>query len=105
MIEALVSLGLSRSDAEVYVYLAKMGPKTDFSLAKAFNINTQKIHASLRNLRTKGLVTKVGTLFSALPFEEALELLIKKEKKQTQAMHENKEELMAKWKTKKNIIK
>ena len=100
VIKALVDLELSRSDAEVYVYLAKKGPQTVVDLAKALSINKQKIYTSLKNLQTKGLVTKDPDFFSDLTFEEALNLLIKMEKEQAQAMQESKEELLATWETK-----
>ena len=90
IIEALIDLGLTRSDAEVYVYLAKKGPQKGVNLAKALNYHKQKIYSSLNNLRTKALVTKDSTRFSAIPFEEALDLLIKKEKEQAQTIHKNK---------------
>jgi len=100
VIEALIGLGLSGVDAEVYVYLAKKEPQTALDLARALNITKQKMYTSLKNLQTKGLVTKEQTLFFALHFEEALGILIKTKKKQAQSMHENKEELLASWKTK-----
>jgi len=100
VIKALIDLGLSRSDAEVYVYIAKKGPQQTVDLAKALNYSKQKINASLKNLQTKGLVSKDHTIFSALPFEEALDLLIEMEKEQTQVLHESKEELLATWETK-----
>jgi sugar-specific transcriptional regulator TrmB len=100
IIKALIDLGLSRSDAELYVYLEKKGPQKALDLAKALNINKPKIYDSLRNLQTKGLVTKVHTIFSALPFEEALNLLINMKKDQAQTMHEDKEELLTTWETK-----
>jgi len=100
VIKALVSLGLTRLEAEVYVYIGKKGPQTVMDLDKALNYNKQKIYTSLKNLQTKGLVTKDRTIFSTLPFEEALDLLIKMEKQQAQAMHESKEELLATWETK-----
>lgn len=99
VIKALIGLGLTRVDAEVYVYIAKKGPQTGVDLAKALNINKQKMYTSLRNLQTKGLVTKDRTIFSALPFEEALDLLIKMEKEQAQIMQESKEELLTTWET------
>jgi sugar-specific transcriptional regulator TrmB len=100
VIKALVGLGLSRSDAEVYVYLAKKGPRKVEDLAKALIYNKHKIYASIKNLQNKGLVSKRDSIFSALPFEEALDLLIKKEKEQTQVMHESKEELLTTWEIK-----
>lgn len=98
IIKALIGLGLSRSDAEVYVYLAKKGPTKIVDLAEALTHNKPKIYSSLRNLRTKRLVIKDPPNFSALPFEEALELLIKRKKKQTEAMIEQKKELLVNWK-------
>lgn len=100
VIKALVSLGLSRVDAEVYVYVAKRGPQKVVDLSSALNITKKKIYVNLKNLQTKGLITKDRTTFSALPFAEALELLIKMKKDQAQAMDENKEELLASWETK-----
>ena len=98
VIKALVSLGLTRSDAEVYVYLAKKGPQEVMDLAKALNYVNKKINASLTNLRTKGLVSKEGTIFSAIPFEEALEMLIEREKEQAKSIEEIKKELIVSWK-------
>ena len=100
IIKALIGLGLSRPDAEVYVYLAKKGPQKTVDLAKALIYNKREIYSSLRNLQTKGLVSKDRTLFSALPFEEALDLLIRIEKEQAQTMHESKEELFSTWESK-----
>ena len=100
IIKALVGLGLSRSDAELYVYLAKKGPQKTVDLAKALTYNKREIYSSLRNLQTKDLVTKDHTLFSALPFEEALELLISKEKEKAQAVHKSKDEILVSWETK-----
>jgi sugar-specific transcriptional regulator TrmB len=97
IIKALIGLGLSRSDAEVYVYLAKKGPQKTVDLAEALNLSRKKIYSSLKNLQNKGLVTKGRTMFSALPFEEALELLIKTKKEQTEAMIKHKKELLVNW--------
>lgn len=97
IIKALIRLGLSRLEAEVYVYIANKGPQKVVNLAKNLDINKSTIYASLRNLRKKGLVIKTGTAFSALLFEEALDLLIKKEKEKAQALHESKDELLDTW--------
>ena len=100
VIKALIGLGLSRVDAEVYVYLAKKGPQKPVDLATALNYNKKKIYSSLKNLRTKELVSKDRTIFSALSFEEALDLLIKMEKERAQTMQESREELLTTWETK-----
>ena len=103
VIKALIELGLARIDAEVYVYLAKDGPQRVIDLAKALNYDKQKIYTSLKNLQEKRIVTVTSqkqSIFSALPFEDALDLLIKMKKEQAQTKQERKKELLANWKIK-----
>ncbi|MFX1301032.1 MAG: helix-turn-helix domain-containing protein [Promethearchaeota archaeon] len=95
VIKALIGLGLSRSDAEIYVYLAKKGPNKVVALEVALNYDRKKLHTSLKTLQTRGLVAKEHTTFSALPFEEALDLLIKMEKERAKAVQESREELLS----------
>ena len=98
IIKALIGLGLSRVDAEVYVYLAKKGSMKANALANSLNYSRNKIYSALRNLTKEDLVTKEGTIYSALPFEEALELLIQREKEKAEYMNQRKKELLVKWK-------
>jgi sugar-specific transcriptional regulator TrmB len=98
IIKALVSLGLSRLDAKVYVYIAKMGSQTAKDLDGALNYSKNQIYKSLRLLTAKTLVTKKGIKFSAIPFEEALDLLIERKKKQANHIKESKKELLVNWK-------
>jgi sugar-specific transcriptional regulator TrmB len=76
IIKTLTSLGLTKLDAKVYVYNAKHGPliAEDFEMALKYSLD--QIHSSLRKLISKRLITQNGTVFSAIPFEEAFELLI-----------------------------
>ena len=98
IIKALVNLGLSRIDAEIYVYLANKPPQKAVVLASALNLTKSKIYVCLKNLQEKGLVNKEGITFSALPFEEALDLLIKREKELAESLQESENELLASWK-------
>ena len=99
VIKALIGLGLSRADAEIYVYVAKKETQTVMNLNKALQYSRNQINFVLRNLVTLGLVKKEGKLFFALPFEEALELLIGKKKQNAESLQENKESLIASCKT------
>ncbi|MEJ2281085.1 MAG: helix-turn-helix domain-containing protein [Candidatus Bathyarchaeota archaeon] len=98
VINTLVNLGLSRTDAEVYVYLGKKGPQKVEDLIKSLNYSKNQINSSLKNLVTKELVKKEGSVFNSLPFEEALELLIKKEKEQADSVEKSKKEFLVSWK-------
>ncbi len=98
IIKALMKLGLSKLDAEVYVHLANHNSQKAMILAKALKFTRPKIYASLRNLTKKGLVTKKGLIFSALPFEEVLDMLITKEKELTDALQESEKEFLVRLK-------
>lgn len=78
IIQALISLGLTRTDAEVYVYIAKKGSQESSDLCKSLNYSKRQISDSLNSLKNMGLVTEADARFFALPFEEVLNLLIER---------------------------
>jgi sugar-specific transcriptional regulator TrmB len=97
--KALVSLGLSQIEARVYVLLALKGSEKAVSIVKNLKISKQQIYRSLEHLQDKGIILsdpESKTSFSALPFEEALKLLIRKEKEQNEMMQRT---LLSTWKT------
>ena len=97
--KALVSLGLSQIDARVYIFLALKGPEKALSIVKNLKISKEQIHRSLKHLQDKGIIVSDSedkNSFSALPFEEALKLLIKTEREQTKVMQKT---LLSTWKT------
>ena len=98
VIKALVSLGLSRSEAEMYVYIANKGPQKALDIANALNCNKSTVYDNMKKLQKKGLVTKEVSSFTALPFEETLELLIARERNKTNNFQESKKQLLANWK-------
>jgi sugar-specific transcriptional regulator TrmB len=102
--KALVNLGLSKSDVGVYIFLALEGPKRVKSIVETLKIGRYQIFQSLKNLQNKEIVVADimdQDTYSALPFEEVLELLIKTEKNQTDAIQEKKLILLKNLKLKK----
>jgi sugar-specific transcriptional regulator TrmB len=93
IINTLEKLGLTRIDAEVYAYLAKMGPQKLVDLLRALHYNQKQITATLKILVAKELIINDEQIFSALSFDEALELLIQKDKEQTNILYERKKAL------------
>jgi hypothetical protein len=76
VLKALVSLGLSRRAAEVYVFLATKGPQK------------KRIVRAARDC---------SALYSALPFEKAIDLLLEAKRKEAQSIEQNKEEILFEW--------
>lgn len=85
IVEALTDLGLTRVDAEIYVYSAKHCPLIIEDLEMALKYSKDQIHTSLKTLIAERLMTQNGKVFYAIPFEKALELLIRLEKEQSKA--------------------
>ena len=99
--KALLSLDLSHIDARVYIFLALTGPKNTLNIVNNLKISKQQISQSLLHLQNRGIIfadLENQNEFSALPFEKALELLIKTEKAKTQILQETKKSLLSDWK-------
>lgn len=94
IINTLVSLDLSRMDAEIYVYIAKKGNQTLNGLANSLNFSNLQLSSSVEFLTNIGLINVEGELLSALPFEEGLELLIKLQRNEEEELTESKKELI-----------
>ncbi|MBA4464327.1 MAG: helix-turn-helix domain-containing protein [Nitrosopumilaceae archaeon] len=102
VLKTLEAFGLSRSDSEVYLYLAKKGPRKGSEVANALKISKQQLYSSLKNLKNKGIVNTSfdrPALFSALAFEEVLELLIRIRVDQAKAIRQTKNELLKSWRS------
>jgi sugar-specific transcriptional regulator TrmB len=98
----LENFGFSKADAEVYIYLAKKGPRREIDLSKALKLTGKNLDLILKNLQTKGIVTATveqSELFTALPFKIVLDQLVKSHIKQASVITENKEILLASWRS------
>ena len=98
MLDTLVSLGLTRLDAQVYVFLTKKGPQAENYLASAMKITEQQLHLSLKNLHEKGFITSKTenqTVFSAVPLEKVIDNIVKAKTEETQRIQQYRESLLS----------
>ncbi len=98
----LTSLGLSQIDAKVYIYLATTGPQNAKQIGDALKLEKQLLYQTIERLKDMGVVSsflKQATLLSALPFQQALEWLVKANLKKAKNIEEDKDEILSKWKT------
>jgi sugar-specific transcriptional regulator TrmB len=102
VLKLLETFGLARTDAEVYIYLAKKGPKREQDLANALKMAEQQLCVSLKSLQSRGIVTATveqSALFSAVAFEKILDFIVKANIEQAVAIKQTKEELLAGWRS------
>jgi sugar-specific transcriptional regulator TrmB len=100
VIKTLTSLGISQTDANVYVYLATNGPQKTENIGDALKLQEQLLHQSLENLQGKGIVNprpEQSAVFFALPFDKALELLVKAHLKEAQVIEQEREAILSRW--------
>lgn len=100
--KALINLGLSQTDARAYIHLATKGPDLAKNVAFVLSISNRQAYRSLKRLKTKGLTaTSDGkpAEFSALPFEEVLDMLIETKEEQAKSIRESREGLISSWQT------
>ena len=98
LIRGLIGLGLSRTDARVYVFLITRGPKKGRDIANVLQMYKRQLYRSLRSLRVKGIVNVTlehPAKFSAVPFEKVLDLLAKAKLVEAQGIERNKEEILS----------
>jgi sugar-specific transcriptional regulator TrmB len=102
MLDTLVSLGLTQTEAQTYVFLAKKGPQNGKELANALKLAKQQLHSSLKSLQAKGIVNATRertTQYSAVSLEKVLDLFMKAKIEQAKAFQASKEELLATWRS------
>ena len=108
VLKALIGLGLSQTDAEVYVHLATAGPATARTIVNNLTINKRQIYRSLKALQQKGIASgndEYPAEFYAVAFEKALDLLLDVKKEQAKSLEASKAELIADFQTEKKKSK
>jgi sugar-specific transcriptional regulator TrmB len=100
IIKTLSDGGLSRTEAKVYFYLSKVGPKKATDIAKFLRISKQQLYLSLRSLQSKGVVLSSlehPAKFSGAPFVKVLDLLASAKIEEANTIQQGKDSLLADW--------
>jgi sugar-specific transcriptional regulator TrmB len=102
IISALKRFGLSTTDTQVYVFLAKQGPHEMSDIASMLNLNKRRIRKSLKDLLSINIVKasiEHPREFIAVPFKEVINLMIEVKKEQAKTLKASKEELLSSWRS------
>jgi sugar-specific transcriptional regulator TrmB len=101
-LKTLRNLGLTERDAQVYVYLAKKGPREENKLALALNMKKDQLCLSLEDLASRGMVSTISeqsVKYFAVPLEKVLDELIKAVNERAKVWQASKEELLSTWRS------
>jgi sugar-specific transcriptional regulator TrmB len=108
IIKVLGNLGLSQTDAQVYIYLATNGANKARTIVDYLNVNRGQVYKSLKRLQKKRVTIASDEHpieFSAVPFEDVLDMLMKIKKEQAKVLQAIKEELILDFQTEKKKAK
>ena len=100
MLTTLINLGFTESEVQVYVFLVTKGPKKARDIADALKIHRNQLYCILRKLRSQGIVnpsSEYPARFSAVSFDQILDLIIKTRIEQQKALEASKQELLFTW--------
>ena len=100
MIKMLESIGFSRLDSEVYLYLAKTGSKNEQDLVDALKISKRHLKPLLKSLENRGFIisaSKRSMLFSAVDLEQLLAQYVAANIDQAQLISKNKSKFLSLW--------
>jgi len=101
MLEILMNLGLTETEAYVYFYITRKGPQRARVIGEALSLYKQRRYRILKKMQRKGFIKASGypACFSAVPFEKVLDLVIKSNIEEAERMIQNKEELLSSWRS------
>ncbi|MCW4019345.1 MAG: hypothetical protein NWF00_11825 [Candidatus Bathyarchaeota archaeon] len=84
-VQTLTGLGLTSCQGRVYLELVRMGPSSAKAVSASAQVTRQDVYRIMPTLQKLGLVeTVIGspTLFSAIPIEEGVSILMKRRKRE-----------------------
>jgi sugar-specific transcriptional regulator TrmB len=99
--KVLRDLGLSRREAEVYIFLSRRGPQGANSVSTMLKIERVQTYRALKSLQEKGIVEatlETPTRFSAVAFDGLLNSLITTRKNRISELEAQREALASYWK-------
>jgi sugar-specific transcriptional regulator TrmB len=96
----LVNFGLTREEAEIYIFLTQTGPTTASIVARQFEINRMRSYRTLDALEEKGLAVKImgrPLRFQAAPLPEVLDKHLQDERQRLSKLEESESEAIEEW--------
>lgn len=102
VLKTLEGLGLSKVEAEVYLFLAQTGPVKAIDIAKTLKLHKQQVHRSLKSLQTREMVKanhELTTQYAAVSLEKVLDQFMKEKKEQAKTLQASREELLSNWRS------
>ena len=100
LLKMLVSLGLAKTEAEIYLFLNKEGSQRGGDIAKTLGLHKQQLYRNLKSLKCKGCVKATlehPSRFSAMSIKSLIDLHMRANLDEAQDMEENRQRILSNW--------
>jgi len=98
--KTFLQFDLSRNEIRVYLYLARSGLQKAREISDSLSLHRTETYRILRDLEKRGLLSCIlekPLKFTAVPFEEAYDVLVKTKKLSVQLLERKKKDLVDLW--------
>jgi sugar-specific transcriptional regulator TrmB/CBS domain-containing protein len=98
----LQSLGFSKREVQIYIFLAKAGVQTTSFVAKRLKMERVQAYRTFKKLQEKGFIEATlerPTRFTVVPFEKLFEGFMETRKSELSSLSGQKEELLTAWRS------
>ena len=98
--KTFLQFDLSRNEIRVYLYLARSGVQKAREISDTLSLHRTETYRILRDLEKRGLVSCIlekPLKFTAAPFDEAYDVLVKTKKLNLQLLERKKQDLVDLW--------
>jgi len=102
LLQTLIGLGLSQTEAKIYLLLSQSGPLRRIEIASTLKLNKKQLCRTLKNLQCKGCVEATlerPTLFSAVLIEKVLNHFMNSKEKQANILQAKRSDLLSAWRS------
>jgi sugar-specific transcriptional regulator TrmB len=102
ILKFLQSLGFSKREVQVYMFLAKSGAQSTSFVAKRLKMERVQAYRTFKKLQEKGFIEATlerPTRFTVVPFINLLESFIESKRSEVDNLSDQKESLLASWRT------
>jgi len=96
----LQTLGLSKREVQVYMFLAKSGVQSTSFVAKRLKMERVQAYRTFKKLQEKGFIEATlerPTRFTIVPFENLVDTFINTKKNEVSSLTEQKQSLLTSW--------
>src|SRR5208283_6176732 len=100
ILKILRDFGLTKKEAEIYIFLAKHGVQRSGEIAKGIKTHRGEVHRMLKSLQTKGLIHSTlesPSRFATVPFETAIDSFIKTKRDEAASVESARRDLLEDW--------